>query len=243
VLVYQLEQPTGQRHIENMKNGGKELLALFRAHARNTLQQNAKNPSTKNDEDEFGIDEFSDFEDNLLETSNESQEPWYVVLNSIKNPECLKSYETNDHALINHEDFDEYSEEYGDAARHLIVLNDISQYVEELSYIFSAGGMDRASEAANDLVNYIEASSEIDVLIEELSDSAESDRERIEREHVKLYLGENLCHQLFGMIDDMFFEFEDELESLTEAENFIGNFLIPKSQLALKNCVHFLLEI
>jgi hypothetical protein len=241
--VYQLEQPTGQRHIENMKDGGKELLALFRAHARNTLQKNAENPSAKNDEDEFDIDEFSDFKENLLDNSNDSQEPWYVILNNIKNPKCLKNYEANDHALINHEGFDEYSEKFGDAARHLIVLHDISEYVEELSYIFSLGSMDRASEVANDLVNYIETSSEIDALMAELNDSAESDRERIEREHVKLFLGASLCHELYDMIDGMFSEFEDELENLTEAEEFIGKLLIRKSQSILSNCVDFLLEV
>jgi hypothetical protein len=103
--------------------------------------------------------------------------------------------------------------------------------------------MDRASVMADDLVNFIEYSSEIDALKAELSEANESDRGRIEREHIKLYLGANLCHELYAMVDDMFFEFEDELENLTEAEEFIGRFLIEKSQSALKYCVDFLLEL
>jgi hypothetical protein len=160
-----------------------------------------------------------------------------------KNPECLKSYEAKDYLLSQHTDCDEYSEEYGDAARHLIVLNDISKYVEELIQVFSAGNMDRASVMADDLVNFIEYSSEIDALNAELSGALESDRTRIERDHVKLFLGADLCHELYDMFGDMFFEFEDELENLTEAEEFIGRLLIEKSQSALKNCVDFLLEI
>jgi hypothetical protein len=243
VLVYQLERPTGQRHIENMKEGGKELAALFRAHARNILQKNLGNSTAKNSEDEFEIDEFNNIEEYLLETSADSHEPWYVILSNIKVPECLKNYKSKNYALSQHEDYEEYSDKYGDAARQLIVLNDITQYIEKLSNIFSMGNMDRASESANDLVNYIETSSEIDALLSELSEATESDRVQIEREHVKLYLGANLCHELYDMVDDMFSEFEDELENLTEAEVFIGKLLIRKSKSTLRSCVDFLLEL
>lgn len=242
VRVYQLEHPTGQKHIENMKDGGKELLALFRGHARCMLKKNTENSIAKNNEDELDFDEPFEFGEDLLESSNGSKESWYVMLSNIKTPDCLKSYEANDYSLMQHESYDEYSDQYGDAAKHLIILNDISQYVEELSCVFSIGNMDRSSEAANDIVSYIESSSEIDALMAELDGSVESDRGRIEREHVELYLGADLCHELYDQISNMFFEFDDELEILTESEEFIGRLLIGKSQSVLSNCVDFLLE-
>lgn len=243
VLVYQLEQPTGQRHIENMKDGGRELVALFRAHARNILQKNTKNLNNQSSEDEFELNEFSDLESELSENPASSHDPWYVGLVNLKNPECLKNYEAKDYTLSQHENCDDYFEEYGHAARHLIVLNDIAQYVEELIHVFAAGNMDRASEAADELVKFIENASEIDALKAELSEALESDRTRIECDHVKSFLGVDLCHELYDMIDEMFFEFEDELEGLDQAEEFIGKLLFGKSQSALKGCVDFLLEI
>lgn len=243
VLIYQLVQPTGQRHIENMTEGGKELVALFRAHARHVLQKNSKNSNLQSTEDEFDLDDFSCSENEVPEAMVGTQEPWYVALANIESPECLKCYEAKNYTLSQHGDPEDYLEEYGDAARHLIVLNDIAQYVENLSHIFSAGNMNKASEAADDLVQFIEKSTEIDALKAELCEALESDRVRIEREHVKLFLGADLCHKLYGMVGDMFFEFFDDLEKLTEPEEFIGNFLIGKSQSALKNCVDFLLEI
>jgi len=251
VMVYQLERPIGHKHIENMTEGGKELVALFRAHARQILRKNTKysNIQSSDDEfefdefDEFELDEFSDLDSQLPEAPLNSQEPWYVILSNIKSPECLKCYEAKNYTLSQHGDPEEYFEEYGDAARHLIVLNDIAQYVEELGYVFSSGSMDRASEAADELVRFIESSSEIDALKAELNEAPESDRTRIEREHVKLYLGADLCHELYDMIGDMFLEFDDELENLTQAEEFIGNLLIGKSQSALVRCVDFLIEL
>jgi hypothetical protein len=112
VLVYQLERPTGQKHIENMKDGGKELVALFRAHARNMLQKNTNNSNAQISEDKFDLDEFSDLENQLSETSASSQEPWYVGLSNLKNPECLKSYEVKDYLLSQHRDCYEYSREF-----------------------------------------------------------------------------------------------------------------------------------
>jgi hypothetical protein len=247
VLVYQLEQPTGQRHIQNMNGGGQELLALFRAHARTLLRKHTKNTDSENSEDEFDFDEF-DFdkvpglEEDLFGVSDISQEPWYVMLANTAEPECLKYYKARDYTLFNHGDHEEYSEEYGDAARRLIILNDISEYIEGLSRIFSVGNMDRASESADYLVNYIQTASETDALRAEISEAAESDRDRIEREHVKLFLGADLCHALYEMIFDMFSEFEDELEDLPEAEQFIGKLLIGKPLSTLRNCVDFLLE-
>lgn len=243
VLIYQLERPTGQRHIENMKDGGKELLALFRAHASNVLKKINSNSNAKSDDDEFDFDEFSEFESELTEKPAISQEPWYKKFAGLKNPECLKSYEVKDYTLGEHGNFDEYFEDYSDAARHLIVLNDIVQYIEELMYIFSSGNMDRASEAAHELVKFVQNSSEIDALKAALSEALESDRERIGRDHVKMFLGADLCHELYDFIADMFFKFEDELENLTEAEKFIGKLLSGKSQSALSRCVDFLLEL
>jgi hypothetical protein len=243
VLVYQLERPAGQKHIENMRNGGKELLALFRAHARNILQKKSENSNAKASEDEFDFDDFSDLENEPLENPDSSRMPWYVVLSNLKNPESVKCCENKNYTLSEHENFDDYSDEYGDAARNLIVLNDISQYIEKLSHVFSLGNMDRASAAADELVEFIENSSEIDALKAELSEAIEADRGRIQHQHVKLFLGEDLCHELYHMIDDMFFEFEDELESLNQAEEFIGRLLIVKSQSALRDCVDFLREL
>lgn len=245
VLVYQLERPAGQRHIENMRDGGKELLALFRAHARNVLQKKSETSNAKASEDEFdfNFDDFSDSESDVSVASAISQEPWYKRLSSLKPPECLKYYEAKKYTLIEHGDFDEYSDEYGDAGRHLIVLNDISQYIEELRDVFCLGNMNRASAAADELIDFIESSSEIDALKAELSEAIESDRGRIEREHIKLFLGPDLCHELYDWVGNMFFEFEDELENLSEAEEFIGNLLIGKSQSALNSCVDFLLEL
>ena len=99
VLIYQLVQPTAQRHIENMTEGGKELVALIRAHARHVLQKNSKNSNLQSTDDELNLDDFSDSENELPEAMVGSQEPWYVTLANIESPECLKCYEAKDYTL------------------------------------------------------------------------------------------------------------------------------------------------
>lgn len=242
VFLYGLYQPAGQKHIENLKEGGNELLEIIRSQAKRLLQRKAKIRS-QNLEIDFEFDNFSDFEEGLSVVNSADKNIWYERLKNIKDPECLKNFQANDHTLFTHLDYEEFSEKYGSAAKYCLILNDISQYAEELSVIFSDGCMNGASESADDLVQFIQSSSEIDALEAELTDAVEADRERIEREHVKLFLGPSLCHELYEMIDDIFLELKDDFEALSHAEKFIGNLLIEKPRSTLKDCVDFLFEI
>ncbi len=243
VFLYGLYQPSGQKHIDNMKTGGKELLELIRTHAKYTLDKKIKKLDLKNIKEKPDSDDDSNFKEDPLKIEIIKKESWYMRLKKIDNPKCLSNFQSKNYTLSEHDDHDNFVEDYGDAARHLIILNDISEYAQELSFIFSEANMNLSSEAADDLYKFIENSSEIDALKAELNEALESDREYIENEHVKLYLGASLCHELHEMIEDMFFEIEDELESLTDEEEFIGRLLIEKPRSTLKSCVDFLLEI
>jgi hypothetical protein len=239
VWLYGLHQPTGQKQIENLKDDG-QLIALIRSYAKNKLRKKLKSAEEIKESEEL---DFFDDDDEMILTDKplEKVEPWYIQLKNLKAPECLASVKSKDMLLSEHSDHDEYSEAYGSAARHIIVLNDISMYAEELSHIFDADAFETTSEVAIDLQRFAEDACELDALKSELMNASERDEDLIEREHVKLIM--ESVDGLFDAINDLDESIFYDVEELSPAEQFIANSMINQPINALKRCATLLLEL
>lgn len=239
VWLYGLHQPTGQKQIENLKDDG-QLIALIRSYAKNKLRKKLKSAEEIKESEEL---DFFDDDDEMILTDKplEKVEPWYIQLKNLKAPECLASVKSKDMLLSEHSDHDEYSEAYGSAARHIIVLNDISMYAEELSHIFDADAFETTSEVAIDLQRFAEDACELDALKSELMNASERDEDLIEREHVKLIM--ESVDGLFDAINDLDESIFYDVEELSPAEQFIASSMIEQPIDALQRCATILWEL
>ncbi len=237
VMLYGLYHPPGQKYTENLDDDG-QLIKLFRSHAQNILQRKLETASHSESKDEFN--EFESCENQLLSTDKPEKlnQPWYVSLKNLKIPECLDSKNL---LMSDHSDHDNFSEEYGDAARHLIVLNDLARYVEELGYIFSGNEFEKSNQVLEDLARFADDACEFDALKSNLEGVSDSDKDYFEREHIKLIM--TYVDGLFDAINFVEWELQDELENLSDAEQFIGELMLDKPVSALRRCADMLYEL
>lgn len=236
-MLYGLYHPPGQKHIENLEDDG-QLIKLFRSHARNILQRKRVNVNFAAYENEY--DEFKSSRDKLLfgDIAKKSNQRWYVDLKNLKTPGCLDSKTL---LFTDHADHDEFSEEYGDAARHLIVLNDLARYAEELGYIFSDSEFEKTNQALQDLERLADDACEFEALKSNLEGASESDKYYFEREHIKLIM--TYVDGLFDAINFVECVLQNELETLSDSEQFIGELMLHKHLSVLRRCADILYEL
>lgn len=243
VCLYGLYQPTGQKQIENLKDDG-QLIALIRSYAKNKLLKKLKIAEEIKESEEFDDDDADDeFGMFLTDRPLEKVEPWYIKLKELKAPECLVCYESKDLQLLKHSEYVEYSYQYGSAARHIIVLNDIAMYAADLSQILdvSEGGFEESSLSAEDLQRYAEDSSEIGALKINLESASTLDRESIARDHVGLVI--SYVDGLLDAINDLDESLSFDVENLNPAEQFIASSMIKQPVDALQRCATILWEL
>lgn len=239
VMLYGLYRPAGQTHVENLNDDG-QLIQLFRSHAQNVIKKKniQKNKAASDDDfDEFEEFDLSDGNHFWVGESEIGIEPWYVRLKKLKTPECLSC---KDLLFFEHSNMCEFSDEYGDAARHIIVLNDVAKYAEELGFIFSGLEFENAQQALEELGRFAYDACEMEALKSALKGLTEGDRDYIEREHVKQIM--TYVDGLFDAINTVASELENDLLNLSDAERFIGESMLATPVKSLKRCANFLLE-
>lgn len=237
VFLYGLYQPPGQKHVENLSDDG-QLMQLFRSNVQRVLQKKLSKQKELGSDNDFCELEQTDDELLFSDKPQTKVEPWYVKLKNIKTPECLDSKNL---LLSDHSDNQEYSESYGDAARHLIVLNDMARYAEDLKHIFSDSEFEKTYEALEELERFADEACEIDALMSDLEDVSDCDKHYVEREHIKLII--TYMDGLFDAINLVKWELQDELESLSDSEQFIGELMLDKPVSALRRCADMLYEL
>ena len=237
VWLYRLYQPTGQKQIENLKDDG-PLIALIRSYAKNKLRKKLKSAEELEELEEVN---FSDDDMFLIDKPLEKVVPWYKKLEDLKAPECLASFDSKDMLLLEHSDHDDFSAQFGPAARHIIVLNDVAMYAEKLYRIFASSGFEATSEVAGDLQTFADDLCQITAFGFGSDDYSEFDKKNIEREHVVLIL--RSVDGLFDEINDLVKSMSLDVEDMSPAERFIAKSMISKPTDALKRCAEMLLEL